>query len=744
MTFDDVHFSVRHPSGLQISAAQSEIFGFRKADATYQTSAGSFLIEEKTSGDFEVATKLSGDTLSSASGDALATLSISTRGDNLVITARASDPQNNRAFMAFACDDPSAGGFLGFGAQTFDADHRGQIVPIWVSEQGIGKVDSDVPSPVWNLVGTRHQSYISVPTMLAPRAGASFGLHATTFARSIWDLCKSDPTRLRIEAWEGTIELIISPGPTPLDVIQQQTSFNGRAPLGPEWTFGVWMERIGGTQAVDDEAALLRREHIPASAIWSEDWRGGAKEGANDYVLEEDWRWDQALYPGLPDMIDRLHAQGMKFMTYANTFIDSSADVWDEAVAGDHLVKDRRGQAYSFAAPSGGTSGLAELFRPETRSFVQQELEATLALGSDGWMADFGEWYPADPRDVKTADGSDAASAHHRYPVAWAEVNRDAIAASGRSDVVVFLRSGYSGSQGAARVIWAGDQRTSFEPTDGLPTIIPIIIGLGATGFPIVTHDIGGYVSATNPPADKELFFRWTELGALNPVMRTHHGRSAYANWRWSSDQETIAHFKRWADLHTRLFPVWYGLAAFAAATGAPILRSPALHYPEQTSLHGVKDAYLIGDFLYVAPVVTASTASRTVVLPPGLWYSWSDGQAIQGGASVTADAPLGELPMYARAGAIIPMLPPGVESLLTDLDGVRFQREVIVYLGAKGAFTEAGGGEYVLMSDVHPPGSGTMSIEASGDATTCPFEQVCIETRHFDPKYRFSFDFRW
>ncbi len=96
--------------------------------------------------------------------------------------------------------------------------------------------------------------------------------------------------------------------------------------------------------------------------------------------------------------------------------------------------------------------------------------------------------------------------------------------------------------------------------------------------------------------------------------MRTHHGRDAFANWRWSSDAETVAHFRRWAELHTRLFPLWRALARQASETGAPILRPMAFFDPGDTRLHGIKDAYAIGDVLLVAPVVTASTSTRTVI----------------------------------------------------------------------------------------------------------------------------------
>jgi hypothetical protein len=152
---------------------------------------------------------------------------------------------------------------------------------------------------------------------------------------------------------------------------------------------------------------------------------------------------------------------------------------------------------------------------------------------------------------------------------------------------------------------------------------------------------------------------------------------------------------------------------------------------------------------LYVAPVVTASISSRTVILPSGSWYDFETGEAIDGGQTIERNAPLGELLIFARAGAIVPMLPEGVESLVPsgdvrDLDDVRFERTVIVFLGGSGSFKEAGGGEYVLANAAHPPGSGRMTLTASGDAVTCPFDQICIETKGFDPKYTFAFDVRW
>lgn len=698
-------FVITHPSGLELGTVTAGAFAFREADATFEMQFGSFLIDERIESDWRTSAAIEdvtrkGDrleaTLVDDAGEPLADLVVESAGESLRIAATALG-QETRARVNLACDSPDAGGFLGFGAQTHDVDHRGQIVPVFVSEQGIGKVETDEPHDIWFLIGTRHQSYLPVPTMLAPRAGTSYGLHATTFHRSIWDLCKTDPEVLSVQAWENEIELLIAPGPTPLDVVRQQTAHNGRIPPDPpDWTFGVWMDAIGGTDAVSEEARMLREEEIPVSAVWSEDWRGGNEKG-KQYVLEEDWGWDRALYPGLPELIDTLHQEGIKFMAYFNTFLVEDADVWDEAMANDYFVQDRRGEPFLFEEADGQRAGLAELFRDEPRAWVRGHLDAALEMGIDGWMADFAEWYPADRRAVTVPTGEDAQVAHHRYPVAWAELNREAIERSGRDDVVVFHRSGYTGSQSKAHVVWAGDQRTSFEADDGLPTIVPILLGLSVTGFPVVTHDIAGYISATNPNTTKELFFRWTTLGALSPVMRTHHGRDAAFNWRWSSDAETVAHFKRWADFHTALFPYWRGLAQEASETGAPILRPLAFADPGDVRLHGVRDAFTVGDALLVAPVVTASTTARRVPLPKGGWYALPSMERFEGPDEVDIDVPLGELGLFARAGAVLPMLPAGVQSLVPteavlDLDEVRDRREVWIFLGADGEARDGDG----------------------------------------------------
>ncbi|MBI2373194.1 MAG: hypothetical protein HYV07_04280 [Deltaproteobacteria bacterium] len=736
LTSDPPALELRHTSGFEIRSAANPFF-----TSTFTTRSemqfGSFKIEETTVRAPQEISRIEDveeleDGIHAALHDGealLGDLVIRTRGQGLAVSVIARDSASSVG-MRFACDD---GPFLGFGAQTHDVDHRGQRVPVFVSEQGIGKVDTDEPDDLWFLVGTRHQSYLSVPTFIAPRSGASFGVHATTFHRSVFDLCSTDPGALAVELKDSSAELVFFPGPTPLDVMSQLTEEVGRPPILPEWGHGVWMEKVGGREAVLEEARALRGARIPASAIWSEDWRGGTLRG-DDYVLEEDWRVDPALYPDLEGMIRDLNSGGFHFMSYFNTFVVKGSDVEDEIRRADLLVKDPRGAPIELSAPSFEPSGLLDLFTRAGREFAKAELTHALEQGARGWMADYAEWYPIDRQSVVPSDGSDPEVAHHRYPVAWAEVNSEAIAPF--PDAIAFHRSGYTGSQAAAAVIWAGDQRTSFDADDGLPTVVPIMLGLSVTGFPNVTHDIGGYVSETNPPTSRDLFFRWTSLGAMSPIMRTHHGRSASLNWRWNRDESTIGHFRRWAQIHTRMFPLWRGLAREASESGAPILRPLAFAAPGDSRVAAAKDAYLIGDGLLIAPVLTASTTRRHISLPEGRWFPVTLGAELLVSAPLEGDAdlavPITELPVLAREGSVLPLLGEELDSLVTssgakDLDDAgenptdpkpRHAREVHAWLGANGRAPEASSGEHTVKSPRRP--LGIASVEG-GEAELSP-----------------------
>jgi len=706
-------------------------FATRTFTTTYEMQFGAFKPTIVPEGSWRVARTIekSGDALSLKDADAkeIARLTLTTPEDGHLVVALepidadAADAENpeRRAKLSwgFACDGDDH--FAGFGAQTWDTDHLGQTVPTFVTEEGIGKSETDDYIGLWMLQGQRHSSQAPIPEYLSRRG---YALVAETDRRSVFALCSEDPAKARIEV-DLPAKIHVFDGPTPRDALGRASATFGRPRMPPKVAFAPWLDAIFGSDNVRRVAEKLRTEGIPSSVIWTEDWRGGEWSG-DTYALKEEWEVDRTLYPDIEAVADDLHANGFDFHVYFNPFVYKSSKAWAEIEPLGYLVKTKDGSDYVFTGAKFTDTGLLDLDNPDARAWAVGKMQDAIALGADGWMNDFAEWLPT---DGATAAGP-SYEAHNRWPVAWQEVARAAI--DGEKDGgerLFFARSGWLGTPALADVFWAGDQGTNFNRDDGFPTVVPLGIGMGVVGVSTFGHDIGGYQSAAGPGTTKELYFRWTELGAWSPVMRTHHGGQPDKDWNWEKDAETIAHFKRYAELHIALVPTLMGLAKEASDTGMPIWRGLALEYPDDAGVWPITDQVLLGSRVLVAPIVTEGATSREVYLPEGRWYPWSGGAATTGPTTITADAAVGEIPVFASGGAIVPMYPPGVMTLVRgsaavpDASSVGDDRVVYVFLGADGEFTEVDGLAYSLeaVSDV---GSGALTptfVPEGGVATS-------------------------
>lgn len=613
----------------------------------------------------------------------------------LQLTYTAKDPAVNRLSLAFSCAEGDR--FLGFGAQADAVDHRGHTLGFWVSEPGIGKrmVDDEYPE-AWMLEGTRHASSYGLPTFLSNRG---FIAAAQVDARSVFELCNVNTGAWRVEAWSNTLTLHVYADSTPAKTLTRATAgILGRPAKPPPMAFAPWNDAIFGPAEVRRVAKLLRDNDIPSSAIWTEDFRGG-RENATTYRLKEEWDLDRSLYPDAEVLARELASAGIDWHAYFNTFIVQDERIFGEAMVGNHFVKNDKGAPYLFDGVTFKPTGLADLSRPETREWVKGYLRQALDVGFKGWMTDFGEWLP---HDAVLASGESALEAHNRYPTEWVKLNAEVLKERDPTGerLVFFSRAGWYGANSLAPVVWAGDQRTSFQRDDGLFTVLPIGINLGLSGVSTYGHDIAGYQSGTNPNSTKELFFRWTSLGALSPVMRTHHGIDPRKNWSFEKDAETLAHYRRWAKFHTQLFPFFDGLAKEAETTGLPIMRGLFLEAPEDAASWTIADEYVLGRSLLVAPIVDSGNA-RAVHVPPGSWVALDGSATVAGPADLSVTAPMGEVPLWLRRGAVIPRLPERVDTLVpaeaptVDLDDVKNERVLLWAPGGDETFVERDGTTY-------------------------------------------------
>lgn len=586
---------------------------------------------------------------------------------------------------------------VGLGGQSFDIDHRGETVPLFVQEDGIGKEDipDDDYAGVWFLGGRRHTTHTPMPMVLSSRG---YALAVETTGRAVFALGPEEHAAVsRFEAWDDTLRLHVFvgdgdraetiAGAAAVDALGHMIAWAGKAPRPPLSIFAPWIDAIYGSTNVRRVAQKLRTLGIPASAIWTEDWRG-AEDTFTGYSLHEDWRYDQALYPDFAQLATDLHDQGFAFLTYHNTFVDDAADIHDEAVAGGYVMQTMTGEPYSFTGVKFSPSKLLDLTNPAAVTWAKGVMGEGLPLGVDGWMADFAEWAPT---DAKLASGENALAVHNRYPVDWVKMTSELLAPRpGRIPPMYFTRSAWLGSQPYTQVLWPGDQQTDFSTGDGMPSVIPIGINLGLAGFPYFGSDIAGYMSQSTAPTTQELFFRWTAFGALQPVMRTHHGRSARDNYQWETDTGAEQHFRRWARFHMQLAAYLWGSAGSYERDGLPLIRMIALAYPDEDWAWTDTTEYLLGDRILVAPVLAQGATAREVTLPAGRWYPLFGGAPVTGGP-LTAQAPVTEIPAYVPEGAIVVLYPDGIDTTLpapglpalTTVSEVGGNREVWLFSGS-------------------------------------------------------------
>jgi len=620
-------------------------------------------------------------------GNPLGTLTLTAdTADTLQLSWLPDAGGTNRVKLSADCD--GADHFMGLGSHAMDVDHVGQAFPLWVSEPGIGKLDTELYPDDWFMTGTRHASSYPVPFLLRPHQ--AHGLFTPTTARVEVDLCARDTERFDVTIWDDHADFLLISGDGPLQVVQTLTDYTGRLDLPPAWAFAPWNDAVRGTERVTEVADLLRESGAASSVIWTEDFKG-ADESLAGYHISGEWILDEEMYPDATTQADTLERQGFKWFAYFSPFVIDDTETWDMAVEADVLIQDPAGGPYIFKGATFHDTSMVDLTTDAGRDWARELMTDILDAGFDGWMADYAEWLPV---DAQLDSGEDAMRVHNSYPALWQSLNNEVIESR---DATYFSRSGWGDALGVSPIVWAGDQRTSFDGDDGFPTVIPLGLGLSACGVAVYTHDIAGYQSQGNAPSTQELWYRWASLGAYSPIMRTHHGASDVDNWQFDTDAETTAYWAQVTREHMRLFPYRYGLAYRAAQDGTPMILPTSFLFGGED--WGRMDAWMLGDALLVAPVLEAGVTGREVSLPEGVsWYEWNTLSPASGG---WVEAGMKKIPVFAAAGTTVPVfdiipdtLVEAAEAPLLNLDDVDHLRTVYLF-GGGGEFTEGDGTSY-------------------------------------------------
>ena len=561
--------------------------------------------------------------------------------------------------LRFACGSDDR--FWGLGEQYNRVDARGVTIPMWTQEQGVGRFEGGQgPS------GSFEMSYFPMPYFMDPAKG--FGVLVDAMTYSEFDACDSVATEWRTEVWDAdSFNVTVFRGDSPGGVVQSLTDEVGKpARVPPDWVFdGVWIAAQGGDEAVDDRVQEAIAADIPISAVWSQDWLGQRDFGGENFGVKYRWIQDTELYPNLQANIAKWADQGVRFLGYFNPFVVPDFEHYEEAAQKSYVIQHPDGGPYDFNIITFPGS-LLDITKPAAKEWFQGFAQTAVDLGMRGWMADFGEWVPYDA----ILDGGLGKDIHNDYPRLWHIANKEILEKNyPDGDYVMLTRSGFTNEQSVAQVVWAGDQEANWESGDGISTVLAAGLSMGMSGIPYFTHDIAGF---SGGPSTEELFYRWVEMGAFTPIMRTHDGLQKKENIYFGSSTQVTAHFVAFSKIHELLSPYIKLWANYAQQTGEPIIRHTAFVEPGVAKSYDAHNQWFIGEDLVVAPVVTEGANSVAVFLPDGSWEHVLTGEVWAGPLSLQVDAPIGTPAVYRRLSEYAGSVSGATEALANAIGPIR------------------------------------------------------------------------
>ena len=555
-------------------------------------------------------------------------------------------------YWRFYVDD--AASYYGMGERFDTLDHAHSIVKnLSVDNEGVKGTSTYKPIPF----------YMST---------TGYGLWLDTTGEASFDLNATDKGQIIVDAATAKLRIVLFTGPEFPTILSNFTAQAGRAIVPPYWAFAPWKARdyYQNEAQVKEDVDKNRELGLPASVIlidspWAETY--------NDY------KFNPKQFDDPVAMVRYVHENGYKLVLWHTPWINNKSDPPKEVGFAGKIAP--LAENYQFAADQNlfvknangstyvgrwwkGEGSLIDFTRPKAKQWWQDEVRQAIAAGADGFKDDDGEGNFFG--DVKFADGTDPRVMRNRYSVLYNNAVEELIQKDLKGNGVLLARSVTTGANGIG-FLWGGDNEASFSPLNGLPTVVTAGLGSGLSGMPLWTADLGGYLGVADTP-NARLLERWTEYAAFSPLMEVMSSKNI-GPWDFDANgppgsHEALDIYRKYAVLHMSLFPYRYAAAQEAAKTGMPLMRALVLNYQDDPHARATKDEYLFGPDFLVAPVIDAGT-QRAVYLPAGDWIDYWTGKPTAGAQTIVADAPVDSIPVWVRAGAVIPKIPEDVMTLV-------------------------------------------------------------------------------
>ncbi|HMD42840.1 MAG TPA: glycoside hydrolase family 31 protein [Candidatus Acidoferrum sp.] len=497
--------------------------------------------------------------------------------------------------------------------------------------------------------------YKTIPFFLGVLGGKAYGIFFDNTYRSNFDFGIASPDYYSFGSEGGEINYYYIAGPDPGKVVRTYVDLTGHTELPPYWTLGFQQSRYSyyPEARVLEVAKTFRDKKIPADALYLDiDYQ----QGYAPFTINREY------FPTFEKMVQELSAEGFNTVLITDLHIKHDPNhaykPYDTGIKNDVFVKKADGSLY-IGEVWPGPSVFPDFTLTRVRDWWGEQYKDFVAMGIAGFWNDMNE-----PALFETPTKTMPLDNRHRMDDGTSLEHRAIHNVFGMQNVrgtydglrklrpnerpFVLTRAAYAGTQRYAAT-WSGDNSSTWNH---IRMSTPLMLNMGLSGYPFVGSDIGGF--AGSPPMD--LLTRWIELGAFNPIYRDHTGKGTNDQEPWAGGPEQEAIRRRYIELRYRLLPYTYTAVEETTRTGLPIMRPLFLEYPQTAAFYDDDRDFLFGNDLLVEPVVTELLDPLDLNLPPGIWYDFWSAKQVTDKDTLALRPKLDELPLYVRAGAIVPM----------------------------------------------------------------------------------------
>jgi len=555
------------------------------------------------------------------------------------------------------------------------AFHAERFTNMWDTQEafyGLGQHQAGV----WNYRGedveiSQDNTNISIPLLLSSNG---YGIFWNNGSRSRVNNRFVHALYLSSEVADA-VDYYFLYGPEFDKIVGSYRELTGAAPLFGKWAYGYWQckNRYDSQQELLAIAQKYRDLHIPLDNI------------------VQDWFWWNTMgepvfnknYPDPKGMIDGLHDKHVHLMISVWPYFRPGSPVYDDMDKRGFFIDRTKVEGFHPARMA-----LYDAFYPEAREYYWSLMHnALFKIGADAWWLDTTE-PETEGRETnllvtnRVNLGNGARYANEFPLLTTSAVYEGQREASDQKRVFILSRSAYAGAQRNAVAAWSGDIDPNWET---FRRQIPAGLNYSVSGLPYWTTDIGGFVVANpNDSAYRELYVRWFQFGAFCPIFRAHGTRTTNQNELWSYGPEAQRILVAYDKLRYRLMPYIYSLAWKTTHENYTIMRPLVMDFGQDIRAQNIGDQFLFGPALLVNPVTEPGATARHLYLPNAKWYDFWAGTSLQGGRTIDAPAPMERLPLYVRAGSILPL---GLD-VEYAAEKPSDPLELRIYPGANGSFT--------------------------------------------------------